>query len=103
MYLVNVDRYSNWPIVERAKDGATGLTKILRQTFATYGIPGELSHLRHQEKWTEHTKSLPPLQVGNHERIQNQTGSHPLKWDRTGVVIEVRQFPQYLIKIDGSG
>ena len=36
-------------------------------------------------------------------RIQNQTGSHPNKWDRTGIVIEVRQFHQYLIRTDGSG
>ena len=36
-------------------------------------------------------------------RIQNQTGPHPNKWDRTGIVIEVRQFHQYLIRIDGSG
>lgn len=32
-YLVIVDRYSNWPIVERAKDGALGLIDVLRQTF----------------------------------------------------------------------
>lgn len=42
-YLVIVDRYSNWPIVERAKEGAQGLINALRQTFATYGIPDELS------------------------------------------------------------
>ena len=42
-YLLIVDRYSNWPIVERDKDGATGLIKTLRRTFATYGIPDELS------------------------------------------------------------
>ena len=42
-YLVIIDRYSNWPIVERAEDGATGLVKTLRHTFATYGIPDELS------------------------------------------------------------
>ena len=42
-YLVIIDRYSNWPIVERAKDGAQGLTNILRHTFATYSIPDELS------------------------------------------------------------
>ena len=42
-YLVIVDRYSNWPIVERAKDGAQGLINVLRHTFATYGIPDELS------------------------------------------------------------
>ena len=42
-YLVIVDRYSNWPIVERAQDGSKGLIEVLRQTFATYGIPDELS------------------------------------------------------------
>ncbi len=36
-------RYSNWPIGERAKDGATGLINILGYTFATYGIPDKLS------------------------------------------------------------
>ena len=41
-YLVIVDRYSNWPTVERAEDGATGLIKTLRHTFATYSIPDEL-------------------------------------------------------------
>ena len=40
-YLVVVDRYSNWPIVERAQDGAQGLITCLRRTFATYGIPDE--------------------------------------------------------------
>ena len=42
-YLVIVDRYSNWPIVERAQDGAQGLINTLRKNFATYGIPDELS------------------------------------------------------------
>ena len=42
-YLVIFDRYSNWPIVERAEEGATGLIKTLQHTFATYGIPDELS------------------------------------------------------------
>ena len=42
-YLVIVDRYSNWPIMVRAEGGATGPIKTLRLTFATYGIPDELS------------------------------------------------------------
>lgn len=42
-YLVIVDRYSNWPIVERASDGATGLVSVLRSTFVTYGISDELT------------------------------------------------------------
>ncbi len=42
-YLVVVDRYSNWPIVERAKNGAQGLVDVLRRTFSTFGIPHELA------------------------------------------------------------
>ena len=223
-YLVIVDRYSNWPIVERAQEGAKGLINTLRKTFATYGIPDELAtdggpefvahltrkflgdwgihhrlssvafphsncraeigvktikrlitdnvgkngdinvdsfqrailqyrntpdhvtklspaicifgrptkdlipilpgkynphptwreslatredalrnrHMIHHERWKEHTKALPPLQVGDHVRIQNQTGHHPTKWDKTGIVVQVHQYHQYTIKIDGS-
>ena len=60
-------------------------------------------HMRHQDKWSEHIKTLPPLKIGDRMRIQNQTGPHSNKWDQTGIVIEVRQFHQYLIRIDGSG
>ena len=42
-YLVCVDRYSNWPIVEEARHGASGLVDCLRRTFVTYGIPNEFS------------------------------------------------------------
>ena len=38
-YLVSVDRYSNWPIVEKVSEGVSSL----RCTFVTYGIPDELS------------------------------------------------------------
>ena len=69
---------------------------------------GNTSHtlhcMRHMvDVWSEHTRRLPPLRVGDHVRIQNQTGPHPNKWDRTGNVIEVRQYDQYAIKFDGSG
>ena len=60
-------------------------------------------HMRSAERWAEHTHRLPPLAVGDYVRLQNQTGPHPKKWDKTGRVIEVRQFDQYVIKVDGSG
>ena len=59
-------------------------------------------HQRMQEVWNEHTKSLPPLKVGDFVRVQNQVGNKPRKWDKTGVVVEVRQYDQYIVKIDGS-
>lgn len=224
-FLVLVDRYSNWPVLERTTGGAQGLVNSLRRTFVTYGIPDELAsdggpeftssltekfldtwgvhhrlssvafphsncraeigvktmkrlladnigpdgnldtdrvqrailqyrnapdpttkvspamclfgrpikdfvpifpgrykphsvwtetleareealrkrHMLAAEKWSEHTKRLPPLIVGDHVHIQNQTGPHPLKWDKTGRIIEVRQFDQYVVRTDGSG
>ena len=59
-------------------------------------------HQRMQEVWSEHTKSLPPLKVGDFLRIQNQVGNKPRMWNKTGVVVEVKQYDQYVVKVDGS-
>ena len=59
--------------------------------------------MRSAERWAEHTRQLKPLIVGDYVRVQNQVGPHPNKWDKTGLVIEVRQFDQYLVRMDGSG
>ena len=42
-YLIYVDCYSNWPIIERSFDGANGLVNNLCHPLATYGIPEELA------------------------------------------------------------
>ena len=60
-------------------------------------------HYKISERLSQHTRHLPALKVGDHVRLQNQTGPHPTKWDRTGIIIEVRQFDQYVIRVDGSG
>ena len=60
-------------------------------------------HMRDAERLSAHTRVLPPLSVGDCVRIQNQTGPYPTKWDKTGIVIEVRQFDQYIVRVDGSG
>ena len=58
-------------------------------------------HMRAAECWSEHTRHLSPLVVGDHIQIQNQTGPHLIKWDKTGKVLEVCQFDQYAICVDG--
>ena len=35
--------------------------------------------------------------------IQNQAGPRAKKWDKTGMVVEVLPFDQYLVRVDGSG
>ena len=57
----------------------------------------------HQPRLHEHTRRLPPLQVGNKVLVQNQNGNFSTKWDNTGDIMEVRQFDQYLVKLDHSG
>ena len=42
-YVVIVDRYSGWPIVERSINGAAGLITALRTTFVTFGIPDDIT------------------------------------------------------------
>ncbi len=60
-------------------------------------------HMKAAERWSEHTKRLPPLTVGDFARVQNQTGPNPTRWDKTGRIIEVRLFNQYVVRVDGSG
>ena len=60
-------------------------------------------HVVQERRLTEHTKTLPKLEVSDVVMIQNQSGPHPLKWDKSGMVVEVLPFDQYKVKMDGSG
>ena len=57
------------------------------------------------ERWTEHTKDLPPLAIGSKVLVQNQYGAGKIskRWDKSGMVLEDLGFNKYRIKIDGSG
>lgn len=40
---------------------------------------------------------------GDHVYLQNLVGNYPKKWERTGTVVEVKQYHQYVVRVDGSG
>ena len=58
--------------------------------------------VRNLEKIQKSTRSLKPLAIGQYVVLQNQNGPHPLRWDRTGVVVECKDYDQYLVKVHGS-
>ena len=57
---------------------------------------------KQHEKWSAGAKELPPLKVGDSVFIQNQSGNHPLKWDKRGKIVGVKGFDQYEVMVDGS-
>ena len=64
--------------------------------------PSPTSYAGGRKAEPAHQTKLPPLRVGDSIRLQNQTGLHPKKWDKTGSVIEVKQHDQYVIRVDCS-
>ena len=56
-----------------------------------------------QEDLERHSRPLPPLPVGAVVQVQNQKGKDPLRWDRSGTVVECLGNQQYTVKKDGSG
>ena len=54
------------------------------------------------EKLDSGSHDLKPLDIGDQVRIQNQTGACPTKWDKTITVVQVGQYDQYLVRVDGS-
>jgi hypothetical protein len=48
------------------------------------------------ERYDASSKTLPPLQIGDHVRIQNMVSR---RWDRTGVIVHVGRSRDYEIKL----
>lgn len=55
------------------------------------------------ESLKEHSRPLRPLALGQKVFLQNQHGTSPTKWDRSGIVVESLGHDQYRVKVDGSG
>ena len=47
-------------------------------------------------KWSQHTRALPPLRIGDRVRPPPPPPP-PRRWDKTGIVTEVKQYDQYWI------
>ena len=58
---------------------------------------------RSKEKYDEHASPLATLSVGDSVQVQNREGNKPLRWDRTGQVVERMENRQFMVKMDGSG
>ena len=59
-------------------------------------------YLKNIESPPSENSVLKPLVEGEKVLIQNQTGRFPLKWEKTGTVVEVLPFDQYIVKVSGS-
>jgi hypothetical protein len=87
------------------------LPSLPTKLSGSLGDPSALSHRQRalskrqslgRARWDEHAHGLSPLRCGDHVLVQNQTGRHPKKWDKTGVVIQVLQYHQYQVRMDGN-
>ena len=59
------------------------------ETLANREYAQAKKHSKKHEKWQEHRRMLPPLQIGDHVYLHNLTGNHPKRWGRTGTVVKV--------------
>ena len=56
-----------------------------------------------REQWEAHTMDLAKLVQGDNCFLQNLVGNHPKRWERTGKVVECKEYEQYLLKVNDTG
>ena len=39
-----------------------------------------------EKKWSEYMRALAPLKLGDTVMVQNQSGNHPICWDKRGIM-----------------
>ena len=60
-------------------------------------------YVKSLETLREHCRPLSPLKPSDQVLIQNQTGQHQTRWDRSGVVVSAGDYDQYRVKVAGTG
>ena len=60
-------------------------------------------YVKTMENLGEHSRPLAPLRIGDHVLVQNQVGRFLKKWDRSGIIVEVKDIDQYVMKVTGTG
>ena len=90
-FINRLEKFSNPNIRPAWREAWSDKEAALRQRFH-----------RTSELLKEHARPLPLLKVGERCYIQNQTGNHPKRWDRSGTVVETLGHDSYHVKVDGS-
>ena len=59
-------------------------------------------HMRNEQFYNRHCRTLPELRIGDFVQIQNQDGHYPRRWTKTGRIVETCGNRQYQVRVDGS-
>ena len=81
----------------------TGFRPVWRNAWAAKESALRTRYQNTMKRMTQNCCDLPTLEEGDKVAIQNQCGSKPTKWDRSGVVVDCRDYDKYVVKVDGSG
>ena len=87
-----LEKYSNPHVRPTWREAWSSKEEALRQRYH-----------RTSESLREHSRPLCPLTIGDRSYIQNQSGNHPKRWDRSGTIVDSVGHDSYLVKVDGSG